>query len=339
MPIAAVLFAAGRGERLRPLTDEIAKPALPVLDVPLAVFGLRRLLAIAPAVVMNVRHLPRSVTAAVAPYVPRKAGFETLYETPAAYGTAGTLAALRDRISGRVVTHNADVLTDLDPAALRDFHTAAGCLATVAVREVNEGADFELRGDRAVRFVDRRRSVGGPGGVFIGVAVFEREALDLLPEARPAGLGETLLASLAARGDLAVYRHEGYARDVGSPRDYLEGSLDLLWGRGPRPPDGSWPGEVIEVPGGRAYVGVGAVYPRDGLGPGGILLAGSTVAEGARVERAIVWPGETVPSGVTVSDSIWCRGAIPARGVRPLSMDTGRPATEGPDDEPPQDRS
>jgi hypothetical protein len=90
--IAAVLYAAGRGERLRPLTDEVAKPALPMLDVPLAAFGLAPLLAIAPTVVMNVRHLPRSVTGALLPYVPRDGRFQTLYEDPEAYGTAGTLA-------------------------------------------------------------------------------------------------------------------------------------------------------------------------------------------------------------------------------------------------------
>ncbi|HEV2756103.1 MAG TPA: NDP-sugar synthase [Actinomycetota bacterium] len=313
MSIAAVLFAAGRGNRLRPLTDEVAKPALPMLDVPLAAFGLSRLLATAPAVVMNVRHLPDSVTGALVPYVPTDGRFQTLYEDPEAYGTAGTLVALRDRIGPQVVTWNADVLTDLRPGDLLAAHEASGAPATIAVREVPAGADFVLDGARAAAFVDRRVRAAAPGGVFAGAAVFEREVLFELPETRPLGIGETLLASLAGSGRLAVHRHRGYWRDVGTPAAYLEASLDLLSGRGPEPP-GPWPGSILEVAGGRAYLGPDADVEGD-LGPGAIVLSGAAVAGGAAVERSIVWPGETVPAGETVTDAIWFGGRALAAGA------------------------
>ncbi|MFN2587363.1 MAG: sugar phosphate nucleotidyltransferase [Actinomycetota bacterium] len=308
MPVAAVLFAAGRGERLRPLTDEVAKPALPMLGIPLAAFGLSRLLPIGPAVVMNVRHLPRSVTGVLLHYVPTHEGFQTLFEEPEAYGTAGTLVALRDRIGPRVVTWNADVLTDLRAEALREAHSASDAPATVAVREVDAGADFVLQGDRAAAFVDRRRRAGAAGGVFLGAAVFDREVLFELPETRPLGLGETLLASLAASGRLAVYRHRGYWRDVGSPAAYLAASLDLLEGWGPEPP-APWPGEVADVAGGRTFVGAGAVV-RGGLRPGAVVLDGAVVEPGATVERAIVWPRERVPAGSAVRDGVWFGGRV-----------------------------
>ncbi|HEX2058841.1 MAG TPA: NDP-sugar synthase [Actinomycetota bacterium] len=302
-PPAAVLFAAGRGHRLRPLTDEVAKPALPLLDVPLAAFGLRRLYEAAPAVLLNVRHLPDSVTAAVAPYVPPERRLNTLFEAPEAYGTAGTLVALRDRLGPRVLTWNSDLLTDLTAGSLLGSHAASGAPATVAVAEVAAGADFVLEGGRAVGFVDRRRRAAASGGVFIGAAVFERTALEALPGTRPLGLGETLLASLASSGELAVHRHGGYWRDVGTPGTYLEASLDLLEGRGPEPPDRRWPGEVVDG----SYVGPGAIVEGE-LGPGAVVLAGARVAAGARVERAIVWPGEVVPAGAVVHDGIRFRG-------------------------------
>ncbi|MDQ4125915.1 MAG: NDP-sugar synthase, partial [Actinomycetota bacterium] len=240
MSIAAVLFAAGRGQRLRPLTDEVAKPALPLLDVPLAAFGLRRLFEAAPAVVVNVRHLPESVTAAVAPYVPRGSRLDTLHEAPEAYGTAGTLVALRERLAPTFLTWNSDLLTDLSAVSLLEAHRSSGAPATVAVAEVGSGADFLLEGDRAVGFVDRRERGSAAGGVFLGAAAFEREVLGSLPETRPLGLGETLLAGLARAGELGVLRHGGYWRDVGAPASYLAASLDLLAGRGPEPPGGAW---------------------------------------------------------------------------------------------------
>lgn len=311
MSVAAVLFAAGRGQRLRPLTDRAAKPALPLLDVPLAAFGLQRLFEAAPAVVSNVRHLPRSVTSALAPYVPAGHRLDTLYESPEAYGTAGTLVALRDRLGPRVLTWNSDLLTDLSATALLVSHEASGAPATIAVAEVPSGADFVLDGGRAAGFVDRRRGSAAAGGVFIGAAVFDRAALETLPSTRPLGLGETLLASLARSGELGVHRHAGYWRDVGTPASYLAASLDLLAGRGPEPPGGSWRGEIVDTGGGRAYVGPGATVSGV-LGPGAIVLAGCSVLAGARVERAIVWPGEVVPEQAVVKDCVWFGGrAIP----------------------------
>ncbi|MDQ3982459.1 MAG: NDP-sugar synthase [Actinomycetota bacterium] len=308
MSLAAVLFAAGRGQRLRPLTDEVAKPALPVLDVPLAAFGLRRLFDVAPAVVLNLRHLPESVTTAVAPYLPLDGRLDALYETPEAYGTAGTLAAVADRVTSRVVTWNSDLLTDLDALSLVRAHEASGAPATIAVAEVASGADFVLEGGRAVAFVDRRERSDVAGGVFIGAAVFERAALDALPETRPAGLGETLLAWLADAGNLAVHRHDRYWRDVATPASYLDASLDLLEGHGPEPPGGSWPGDVVEVEDGVAYLGPGAAATEDALGPGAILLARSTAGAGSRIERSIVWPDEHLPRGTQLRDAIWFGG-------------------------------
>lgn len=308
MSVAAVLFAAGRGRRLRPLTDEVAKPALPMLDVPLAAFGLERLCEAAPSVVVNVRHLPHSVTAAVSPYIPTCGRLDWLHEVPAAYGTAGTLVALRARLAPTVLTWNSDLLSDLRMADLLAAHSASGAPATIAVAEVGTGADFVLEGDRAVGFLDRRVEGAGPGGVFVGAAVLSREALDRLPETRPLGLGETLLASLARSGELGVHRHAGYWRDVGSPASYLSASQDLLGGRGPQPPGGRWPGEIVSG----SYLGPGAVA--GGELDRAILLEGSRVEAGARVTRSIVWPGSTVPAGTEIEDGVWFGGrALPAR--------------------------
>lgn len=279
----------------------VAKPALPLLDVPLAAFGLRRLFEAAPAVVVNVRHLPESVTAAVAPYVPGGSRLDTLREAPEAYGTAGTLVALRERLAPTFLTWNSDLLTDLSAVALLDAHRASGAPATVAVREVASGADFVLDGDRVVGFVDRRLRASAPGGVFLGAAVFERSVLASLPETRPLGLGETLLASLAGAGQLGVLRHRGYWRDVGTVGAYVAASLDLLAERGPEPPDGRWPGSIS----GGAYVGPGA---SGRVGPGVVLLTGARVEPGASVERSVIWRGEVVPAGTVVEDALWFGG-------------------------------
>lgn len=221
--------------------------------------------------------------------------------------------ALKDRLAPTFLTWNSDLLTDLSAVDLVATHQRSGAPATIAVAEVASGADFVVDGGRAVGFVDRRDRTDAAGAVFVGAAVFERAALASLPETRPLGLGETLLATLARSGELALHRHRGYWRDVGTIGAYLAASQDLLAGRGPEPP-GRWPGEVS----GGAYRGPGTSGPAGrgasgAVGAGAILLAGSRVEDGATVERSIVWPGETVPGDAVVRDAVWFRGrALPA---------------------------
>lgn len=287
-----MLLAAGRGKRLRPLTDAVAKPVLPVLDVPLAAWGLSALCAEAAPVIVNVSHLADGVVSALGEL--GLEGWEAVTESPEPYGTAGTLASLRDRIGSRVVTWNSDVLTSLRPRVLVAAHSAGGAAGTVAVRAVERNADLVVESGRVIRFVDRRRE-DVAGAQFLGAAVFEQRALRSLPEEKPAGLGETLLRTLAERGELAAHVTSEYWIDVGTPERYVQASLDVLYERAPVPPV-PIPGDVVEVEGGRAYIGPGAHVGTESLGPGAIVLSGATVEQGAWLENALVWPHEHVPA-------------------------------------------
>lgn len=300
--MGSVLFGAGRGRRLRPLTDRIPKPALPLLDVPLGAWGLARLVHAAPPVVVNASHLADRLVGALQPL--DLGPWQAVVEAREAYGTAGTLAALEDRIPGRVVTWNGDLLTDLEPAELLESHLGSGAVATVAVMEVSSGADLRLNGSSVEAFVDRRHDPAAGGARFLGAAVFERAALERLPARRPAGLGETLLRDLAESGDLAVHVFTGYWTDVGTPEAYLAASLDLLYGRAPSAPV-PIPGEIVEVQGGRAYIGPNAEVEPQSLGPGAIVLRGARVASGATVTDAIVLPGALVAEGRSLNGEIY----------------------------------
>ena len=289
---------------MRPLTNTLAKAALPILDVPLATWGLEALVRRRPPVVVNASHQADSVVDALGPG--RQSSFEVFVEAPDPLGTGGTLRALRARVEDRVVTWNSDMVADVDVAGLLRAHAAGGAMATLVVGSATTGADFEIRDGHATRLIDRRKENVG-GAQFIGVAVYERAALDLLDERVPLGATEGLLRPLVALGELAVFEHAGYALDVGTLDRYLRVSRDVLQADAAPPPHPP-PGEIVDVDGGRAYIGPGANVSRGSLGPGAILLAGCSVEEGARVTHAIVWPGERVPAGVDLAGCVWFRG-------------------------------
>lgn len=304
-PVEAVLLSAGRGRRLRPLTDVRPKPCLPLLDVPLGAWGLSALLEVAASVVVNVSHLPDKIAACLG--LSDRPMVEVLEEIPVPWGTGGTMYALRHRVKDRVITWNADTVTDLDARALLAAHRASAAPATVAVVPVPDAPDFGVEADRVIRLVDRRTGTRGAGTRFIGCAVFESGVLERLPDTTPIGLTEGLLRSLIEDRELAAYVHDGYALDAGTPERYLRASQDLLSGAAPRPPIDS-PGEVIDVEGGRAYRGPGVHAASESLGVGAVVLAGARIDAGARVERSVVLPEEVVPEGTLVDGAVWFGG-------------------------------
>ncbi len=299
---ASFLLAAGSGSRLRPLTEAIPKPGLPLLDIPLAAWGLADLSGMGGPVVMNLSAGHEIVTAALGSLLD---GVEVVVETPEPFGSAGTVSALRERFAGPIVTRNADLLSSLSSADVVRAHVSSGALATIAVQPVTHGAD--IVDDDGLRLVDRR-SVDVPGFRFLGVSVFEPAALARMDSRGPRDLASGLIARLIEAGEIATYRYDGYALDVGTPRRYLEASLDLLYDRAPRPPV-PFPGDIVEVDGGRAYLGTGSHAAPDTLGPGAIVLAGGRVEPGARIRDAIVWPNEKVPGGLEVTEGIRAFGA------------------------------
>ncbi|MDQ4058194.1 MAG: NDP-sugar synthase [Actinomycetota bacterium] len=305
MTATGVLLAAGRGERLRPLTDIVPKPALPLLDLPLGAWGLANLLAATDEVIVNVSHLGERVVGALAGF----GDFGVLDEGAEPWGSAGTLAAVNERARDTLLVRNADVLTEVDAADLLAAHRAHGATGTIAVRSVESGADLTVEGRLASGFIHRKEEPAAAGAQYLGTAAFERRALALLTEQRPAGLAEFLLRPLIERGELAVHLSSGYALDVGTIERYLAASADLLAGRGPLPPR-PIPGELIEITRGRAYLGPEVTADEESLGPGAVILAGAALHEGSYVTNAIVWQDEQVPAGVRVENGVWAEGRL-----------------------------
>jgi MurNAc alpha-1-phosphate uridylyltransferase len=191
--VAAVVLAAGRGERLRPLTDLRPKPLCPVDNVPLLAGALDAAFAVTPDVAVNAHHLAAQVEA----FVDGRA--HVSYE-PVALGTAGAVGNLRPWLDGR------DVLV-LNGDAWRP-----GSLASFV-----EGWD----GERVRLLVVRDPGRGDFGEWrFAGASLHPWRLVADLP-AEPAGLYE------------AVWRHvvpelvpwEGAFVDCGTVRDYLDANM------------------------------------------------------------------------------------------------------------------
>ncbi|MFP5298737.1 MAG: NDP-sugar synthase [Actinomycetota bacterium] len=297
--IEGVVFAAGRGTRLLPITETLPKPLVPILDVPLIDLALDAVRPVADEIVVNVSHL----SGLVAEHLVGRPRVSISDEGAEPLGTAGTLLDLRDRLGQTFVTYNCDLVSDLDMARLLAEHERSGRTATLACIPVETAADFSMDG-AGISLVDRRaRSVSGYR--FIGAAAFARESIDLIVAEPPVGLTEGLLRHLVDEAEVSLFVHDGYAEDAGTLRRVVEISKDALEGRVHVP----HPGVVLERSPSFAYRGPGATATADdgALGPGAIILSGATIQAGATVADSIVWTNEELPA-VNLRDQIYFDG-------------------------------
>jgi NDP-sugar pyrophosphorylase family protein len=205
--LAAVVLAAGRGRRLRPLTDQLPKPLCPIAHRPLVDLALDRvepLVGLGPEVVAVNAHY-RSST--VADHVAGRATVSI--EQPEALGTAGALGLLRRWIDGRaVLVTNSDAYLPAGLAELIDGWD--GVRIRLLGKDVGHPSDF------------------GPIR-YVGACLMPWSAVEPL-SAEPGGLYEQVWRDAAARGQVDLVSTSQVAIDCGTPHDYLRANLDASAG-------------------------------------------------------------------------------------------------------------
>ena len=234
-----MVLCAGLGTRLRPLTDERAKPMVPVGDRPALAHVIERVrLAVPSRIVVNVHHRPEDVLAWAEPERIAVSHERELL------GTAGGVARASVLLGeGDVLVWNGDILAELDPRELVAAHDRASASgpgargaptrATLAVRarpsgEGNVGLDAD---GRIVRL--RRESFGveAHGGEFLGIHVVGDALRALLPE-RGCLVGDVYLPALRRGERLDAHVTATPFVDVGSIAQYLAANAQWLAARG-----------------------------------------------------------------------------------------------------------
>jgi glucose-1-phosphate cytidylyltransferase len=150
--------------------------------------------------------------------------------------TGGRVKRLEPKLRGQtfMVTYG-DGVADVDLHALLDFHKRAGLLATVtAVRPPARFGGLVFDGDRVAKFSEKPQS--GEGWINGGYLVFEPELFDEFLTG-DCSLESNVLEKLAAAGQLAAFRHEGFRQCMDTLRDKRQ--LESLW-QGDRAPWKVW---------------------------------------------------------------------------------------------------
>ncbi len=292
----AVVLVGGFGTRLRPLTNNVPKQMLPIVDRPM----IEHVLA-------GLSHF--GVTDAVlavgfAPDVFREAyGSGTCAGVSISYSieeepldTAGAIAfaAHTAGIRERFLVVNGDVITDLDLAELWAFHDRAGAAATIHLVPVADPSRYGVvptdADGRVQGFIEKPPADQAPTNMInAGTYVLEPEVLDLIPSGRRVSVERETFPALAAQGTMFAMPSDVYWVDAGTPATYIQVQLDLIDGRRGAP----WPAvaaDAIVDPSARVHDSV--------------IMSGVRIGSGARIERSVILPGAVVAAGAMVVDSI-----------------------------------
>jgi NDP-sugar pyrophosphorylase family protein len=230
--IPALVLTAGLATRLRPLSRVRAKAALPVAGQPL-VHRIIRWLAAAGVtdLVLNLHHLPHTITATVGDGSHLGVRVRYSWETPVLGSAGGPRHALPLLAASPFLIVNGDTLTDVHVTRVIDTHHRSGALVTMALVPNTEPHKYGgvLVDDAGVVTGFTGKGSAARSFHFIGVQVAETEVFASLPDHTPHESVGALYPELIKQRPGAIRAHVAEAEflDIGTPADYLNTCIRL----------------------------------------------------------------------------------------------------------------
>ncbi|HIA13664.1 MAG TPA: nucleotidyltransferase family protein [Nitrospirales bacterium] len=240
----AIILAAGFGTRLRPLTNTIPKPLLPVAQHPLIVWNLRLLRDHGiTEVIVNLHHLGDQIEQ----YLGSGSQLNmhiTYSREETILGTGGGIKQaepfLREPSDDAFLVLNGDTLIDVDLSQLIDYHVMHGGLATMVVRD---DPDIERWGALELDDSDRILTILGRGQhdahktqsitrkMFAGVHVMNPLLLREIPIGQESSIINPYMDCLEHGATIYGYQATGYWSDVGTLERYDQSQQDAKDGK------------------------------------------------------------------------------------------------------------
>lgn len=311
----AIVLAAGLGTRLRPVTNWLPKPLIPVFDVPIIVHVIEQLRQNGVEDIwINLHHMPWRIIQFLRDG--SHLGVDIHYSLePTLLGTAGGIRKIASSFGNETfLVVNGDTYRPIDLQRLLQYHRNGNALVTLLLQKDEtlgpETAVSINGGGEVVGFLDLFGDHNGAMPChFLGVQVMEADVISFIPPNRFWELKEVYLSLHKTGKVIRGYCQEGYWLDIGTLAAYRKIHFDALSKRSPlavpaqEVESGIWVGEGARIHEnvameGPVFVGAGAEV-RSGarLGPNAVIGRGCLAGEGAVIEDSILWEGVTLGRG------------------------------------------
>ncbi|MDF0553831.1 mannose-1-phosphate guanyltransferase [Kamptonema sp. UHCC 0994] len=323
----AVLMAGGSGTRLRPLTCDLPKPMVPILNRPIAehIVNLLRRHHITE-IIATLHYLPDVMRDHFSDGSDFGVQMTYAVEEDQPLGTAGCVKNIAELLDSTFLVISGDSITDFDLTAALKFHHSMKSKATLILTRVPDPMEFGvvITDDhyRIRRFLEKpSTSEIFSDTVNTGTYILEPEVLDYLPVNEECDFSKDLFPLLLEKNEpMFGYVADGYWCDVGQLDVYRDVQYDALHQKvklelpyyEQRP--GLWVGQntfidetaMIETP---AIIGNNCrIGPRVKIDGGTTIGDNVTVAPDANLKRPIIWNGAIIGEDVHLRACVICRG-------------------------------
>jgi NDP-sugar pyrophosphorylase family protein len=229
----AMILAAGLGTRLRPLTDTLPKPLLPIAGRPLIAWNLLLLRRHGVTdVIINLHHLGSLIEQALGDG--SQFGMRIVYsKEQLLLGTGGGLKQAEPFFHGEpFFVLNGDTLFDMELGAMAAAHRQGRAVATMALRadpEPERWGAVEVDATRRVLRISGRGAQGVEASekrMFAGVHLMHPRLLADVPAGRESSIIEAYVRAIEAGDTVMEYELSGYWSDIGTPERYRQAQQD-----------------------------------------------------------------------------------------------------------------
>lgn len=226
----AMIFAAGVGSRLKPLTDKTPKALIPVKGKPMLLWVAEKLInSGVNEIVVNVHYHADAMVAFIEKLNYPGVRFFISDESEELLDTGGGLVNAKNYLLNDqpFIVHNADVISDVSLTEMLELHQKEKALATLAVSKRNTSRYFLWHENRLAGWKNSKtgESIINPGFeekslqelAFSGIHIIDPRFLSLVDRSGPFSITKTYL-ELAQKQNIVAYRHDP-ARwaDIGTP--------------------------------------------------------------------------------------------------------------------------
>ena len=327
-------MAGGEGSRLRPLTSNLPKPMLPLVNRPMMEHVVNLLAQHGfDEIVVTVAYLGSAIRNYFGDG--SEFGVRMVYATEESpLGTAGSVRNAMDELRERFLVISGDVLTDIDLSAIWATHVEKRALATIGLTPVDNPLEFGIVITGEDGSIERFLEKPSWGQVFsdtinTGIFVLEPEIFDFIPAGRPVDFSsEVFPRLLEEKKRLFGAVAQGYWEDVGTLSAYVTAHKDILDGKvaaevpGFRLADGVWLGEGSEIDPTAVVEGPALIGENCRIGPGvrvgeyAVLGANVRVRRDADLERVVIHDNAYIGESARLRGTIVGRACDLRKGVR-----------------------
>lgn len=301
----AVIMAGGFGTRLRPLTNNLPKPMVPMVNKPMMqhIIELLSRCKITDLVTLLYFH-PEMIENYFGDG--SKFGVKMTYIGASDdLGTAGSVRNAKEYLDKPFLVISGDLLTDFDLVKAIEFHRKKKAKATMVLTRVLNPLPFGIVITSEDGMIDRFMEKPSWGEVFsdtinTGIYILEPEILDLIPQDQEIDFSKDLFPLLLEKKEaLYGYIAEGYWKDVGSLDEYRQANIDILHGK----VKVNMPGEKAERAG--VWLGKDSKVDFTCKMEGSVVIgANCRIGAGCRITDSIIGDNSTVEEGAVIISSI-----------------------------------